>query len=115
MAYELTNALRSTSILRVVDGSADIPISDLAVNENEVVISASIKRVVWSTNGSITIVRNSQPILTLYDSGDMRLSEMGHSIANNATSNVEVTITSNGSAILEISKQATYTTALEGI
>jgi hypothetical protein len=115
MAYEITNALRSSSIIRVVDDSANIPVANLAVNANEVVSSASIKRVMWSTNGSITIVRNSEPILTLYGSGDMRLSDSGHSIANNATSNLVITVTSFGSVVLEVTKQATYTTPIEGM
>jgi hypothetical protein len=115
MAYEITNALRSASIIRVVDGSATIPVANLAVNANEVVAAASIKRVLWSTNGAITIVRNSQPILTLHGSGDMRLSDSGHSIANNATSDIAITVTSSGSVVLEVTKQATYTTPIEGM
>jgi len=115
MAYEITNALRSTSIIRVVDGTATIPVANLAVNANEVVSSASIKRVMWSTNGTITIVRNTQPILTLHGSGDMRLSDSGHSIANNATSDLVITVSTSGSVVLEVTKQATYTTPLEGM
>lgn len=115
MAYEITNALRSSSIIRVVDGAATIPVANLAVNANEVVSAASIKRVMWSTNGTITIVRNTQPILTLHGSGDMRLSDSGHSIANNATSDLVITVTSSGSVVLEVTKQATYTTPIEGM
>ena len=115
MAYEITNALRSSSIIRVVDGSATIPVANLAVNANEVVTAASIKRVIWSTNGTITIVRNAQPILTLHGSGDMRLSDSGHSIANNATSDMIITVTTSGSVVLEVTKQATYTTPIEGM
>ena len=115
MAYEITNALRSASIIRVVDGVATIPVANLALNANEVVTSASIKRVMWSTNGTITIVRNSEPILTLHGSGDMRLSDSGHSIANNATSDLVITVSTSGSVVLEVTKQATYTTPLEGM
>lgn len=115
MAYEITNALRSASIIRVVDGTATIPVANLAVYANEVVTAASIKRVMWSTNGTITIVRNTQPILTLHGSGDMRLSDSGHSIANNATSDLVITVSTSGSVVLEVTKQATYTTPLEGM
>ena len=115
MAYEITNSLRSASIIRVVDGAATVPIANLAVNGNEVVTAASIKRAMWSTNGTITIVRNSEPILTLHGSGDIRFSDSGHVIANNATSDLVMTVSTSGSVVLEITKQATYTTPLEGM
>lgn len=115
MAYEITNSLRSPTIIRVVDGTATISLANLAFNANETVTSASIKRAMWSTNGTITIVRNAQPILTLHSSGDMRFSDSGHSIANNKTSNIVVTVTSSGTVVLEVTKETEYSTPLVGI
>lgn len=116
MAFEITNSLRSTSIIRVVgDSSANVTLAELAKNANETITSASIKRVMWSTNGSITISRDGSPILELHNAGDMAVSEMGHSIANSSTANIAVTIVTGGSALLEVTKEATYATALEGI
>jgi archaellum component FlaF (FlaF/FlaG flagellin family) len=116
MAYEITNTLRSTSIIRVVDaGTYTVPVANLAVDANENVTSASIRRVMWSTGGSISVTRNSIPLLSLHGSGDMRLSDSGHVVANSSTSDIVITVTTSGSAVLEISKQATYTTPLTGI
>jgi hypothetical protein len=115
MAYELTNSLRSPSILRVVDGTVTLPITEFAKDANEVIHSVSIKTVNWSTNGSITITRDTTPVLKLHGNGEIRLGDLGHSIANNSTGNVTVTVASSGTAILEITKDTTYTTPIIGM
>ena len=116
MPFEITNSIRSGSIVRVVDvTTANITLSQLAANANETVTSARIKRVMWSTNGSISITRDGVPILALHNSGDMRPSDSGHVFANNSTANIGITIVTGGTAVLEISKEATYTTPLVGI
>ena len=116
MPFEITNSLRSASIIRVVDaGTANVTLAQLAKDANETVTSATIKRVMWSTNGSISITRDGVPILALHGSGDLRPSESGHVIANNSTSNMNVSIATGGTAIIEVSKEATYTTPLTGI
>ena len=116
MAYEITNTLRGSSIIRVVDaGTYTIPIADLAFDANETVSSASIKKAMWSTGGSISITRNSQPLLSLHNSGEIRISDFGHTIANNSTSDIVIVVTTSGSALFEVSKQATYTSPLTGI
>lgn len=116
MPFEITNSIRSGSIIRVVDaGSANVRLSQLASNANETVNAAHIKRVMWSTNGSISITRDGVPILALHGSGDLRPSDSGHVFANNSTANIAVTIVTGGTAILEVSKETTYTTPLVGI
>lgn len=116
MAYEITNTLRSSSIIRVTGaGFANVQLANLSTSANEVVTSASIKRVMWSTGGTVSIERGGETILTLYGSGDLRPSESGHVIANNSTSNMNVSIATGGTAIIEVSKEATYTTPLTGI
>jgi hypothetical protein len=110
MALEVTNSLRGPSVIRCVEpGTYTINLSDLRKNTAiETVTTADIKRVTWSTNGSITIVRNITPVLSLQGSGEMRFDEFGHSIANNNTSNVVVTIATGGTLVMELSKQATF-------
>jgi len=116
MAFEITNSLRSASIIRVVDaGTTNVTLANLAKDANETVTSATIKRVMWSTNGSISITRDGVPILALHGQGDLKPSESGHVIANNSTANIAVTIVTGGSAIIEVSKETTYTTPLTGI
>lgn len=116
MPFEITNSLRSSSIIRIEGtGTTTVALANLAVNANESVSAASIKRIAWSTNGSVQIVRNAVPILSLHGSGEMRLDDYGHSIANNSTQAIAVTINTGGSCILEVSKEATYATPLTGM
>ena len=118
MAFELKNTQRSSSILRCVDpGTYTINLQDLAantVNVGETVNSSAIKRVTWSTNGSISIARASVPMLALHSAGEMRLDEYGHSIANNSTANLAITIATGGSLVMEITKDTSYNVALTG-
>lgn len=116
MPVDITNSLRSASIIRVEGtGTQYANLSSLAVNDNEVVSSASIKRMNWTTNGSITVARNSATIATLHGTGEIRCDEWGHSIASNSTSNLVITIASGGTLFLEVSKTASYTNALVGM
>ena len=115
MAIEITNTLRSASIVRVEGtGTYYANISALSTNADETVTSASIKRINWSTNGNITIVRNGNTIATLHNAGEFRGDEWGHSIANNSTSNVVITVTTGGTLFLELSKIASYANSLVG-
>jgi hypothetical protein len=117
MAKDITNSLRSASIIRVVGASSEtVELANLSSNVSlETVNSASIKRVMWTTNGSITITRNSEVIAQLYNSGDMRFSDYGHAIANNSTQPIVITVASGGTVLLEVTKDTTYSPALEGI
>lgn len=114
MAYELTNRKRSSSILRVVGaGTTSLDLANLAVDGTETVTEASIKKILWTTTGNIAIKRGGVDVITLYNSGEMHLDELGYSIANNSTSNVSVVVTTNGSAVIEIAKLATYNPVIE--
>lgn len=113
---KLTNKLHGTSIIRVVDsGSANIAIANLAYDGNETVASSNIKKVTWSSNGYITVVRNSEKVLDLAGSGSMYLDELNTSLAANNTSNYIVTIVTGGSLIMEVTKSASYASSLTGI
>jgi len=115
MPFELINSIRSPSIIRIEGtGTTTVAFSNLSASANETVTSASIKRINWSTNGNIQIVRSSVPIVSLHNTGEMRLDEYGYSIANNNTSSIVITINTGGTVVLEVSKEATYATALTG-
>ena len=116
MAFEYINTLRSSSVARIIDtGTTTISLANLAFNANETVNSATIRKVAWSTNGSIQIVRNSVPILTLHNSGSLVFDDMNTTIANNSTQPIVVTINTGGFVLLELTKDATYTTPLTGM
>jgi hypothetical protein len=115
MPFELINSIRSPSIIRIEGtGTTTVALANLSVNANETVTSANIKRINWSTNGNIQIVRNSVPIASLHGTGEMRLDEYGYSIANNSTSSIVITVNTGGTVVLEVSKETTYATALTG-
>lgn len=116
MAYEITNRLHSSSILRVNGaGTTTLELANLSADAAETVTDASVKKILWSTNGNIVINRGGTTVATLYNSGEMHLDELGYSLANNATANISVVVTTGGTAVLEISKHATYDPALEGM
>lgn len=115
MAYEITNTLRSSSIIRVVDtGYANVQLANLAFNANETVDSASIKRMNWATTGSIRVIRGGLEVAHLYGTGEIRLDDYGHSIANNSTGNVQILVATSGTIFLELSKETSYATPLVG-
>jgi len=112
MPIEINNTVRNSSIIRVTEpGTYYVNVTELSSNTSRENVSAfDIKRLYWSTNGNITIVRNGNLLLTLHNTGEMRLDDWGYSIANNNTSNANVVITTGGTLIMEVSKQATYPT-----
>jgi hypothetical protein len=115
MPFELINSIRSSSIIRIEGtGTTTVALANLSVNANETVTSANIKKINWSTNGNIQIVRNSVPIASLHGTGEMRLDEYGYSIANNSTSSIVITVNTGGTVVLEVSKETTYANSLIG-
>jgi len=115
MPFELINSIRSSSIIRIEGtGTTTVALANLSVNANETVTSANIKKINWSTNGNIQIVRNSVPIASLHGTGEMRLDEYGYSIANNSASSIVITVNTGGTVVLEVSKETTYANSLIG-
>jgi hypothetical protein len=110
MAREILNTLRGTTVVRLVDpGVYTVNLTDLRANTTTETVSAyDIKRLYWSTNGSISIIRNGELIITLHNTGEMRLDDWGYVIANNRTANANVIVTTGGTLIMELNKEATY-------
>ena len=115
MALEIINSIRTPSIIRTVDpGTYTISLANLSYNANETVNFANIRKLNWSTNGNITIVRNSVPLMTLHNAGELRCDDFGFSLANNNTQSIVVTINTGGSLVMEVTKDCSYATALIG-
>jgi hypothetical protein len=110
MAYEIINTTRGSSIVRVVDVST----ANLALTQfrgdptTETIGSISIRKLNWSTNGSIEITRDGVQLFKLSGSGEMRLDDYGGSVANTASGNLSVQIFTGGCIVMEVSKKATY-------
>jgi hypothetical protein len=110
MPIAINNTVRNTSIIRVVDpGTYYVNVSDLSANSSlETVNSFDIKRVYWSTNGNINLVRNGNIIFSVHNAGEFRLDDLGYTFANNNTQNAVITIVTGGTLIMELSKEAVY-------
>jgi len=114
MSHEITNTKRGSSVVRCVDpGVYTIELTDLRGNPtNEVVSAAVIKKMAWSTNGSIQISRClasvNTALISLHGQGTIELSDLGHAVANTNTGNVAITIATGGTIFLELSKVSTF-------
>lgn len=112
MSYQLINKVRGTSTLRCTDpGTYTINLSDLIANNvlENVVTSAAINELMWSTSGFIQILRGANVTINLFNSGSWTNDNQILRIAgaNNATANLSVVINTAGTVILGITKQIT--------
>jgi len=109
MPIEITNKKRSVSVIRVEGISANtVYLANLSAGADETVTAATIKRILWSTGGTVNITRNSNSICTLYGSGEMRFDDFAFSLQSNNASSMVITITTGGSFVMEVSKQTSY-------
>lgn len=126
MAYEIVKGPKSRVMIRVTGATSGLVINlaDIAANttvalsgatSEETVTNATISRVFWSTanTGYWKISRGAVSTLELGGSGFWNLVEAGMSVANTSTGNVGIDLvgTTNGSLVLELSKEATYSPA----
>lgn len=123
MPFEIINAVRAKSTIRVVGGVANthINLSALSAQTGETVTAAAIAQVSTSTNGIFRIYRGNSGagtlILELPSAAiNLVLYEYDITFANNATANVFVEHTGTaGTLVMQLAKTATYTPALEGM
>lgn len=123
MPFEIINAVRAKSTIRVVGGVANthINLSALSAQTGETVTSAAIAQVSTSTNGIFRIYRGNSGannlILELPSAAtNLVLYEYDITFANNATQNVFIEHTGTaGTLVMQLAKTATYTPALEGM
>jgi hypothetical protein len=116
---DITNSLRSRSVIRVVNTAANdntvITLSSLSANSAlETISQAAITQVISTSNtGRWKIYRGDNAsgvlIMTVGDGADFPLSQYDISIANTPTANIFVTNTgTDGTLILQLTKTATY-------
>jgi hypothetical protein len=123
MPFEIINAVRAKSTIRVVGGVANthINLSALSAQTGETVSAAAIAQVSTSTNGIFRIYRGNSGannlILELPSAAtNLVLYEYDITFANNATQNVFIEHTGTaGTLVMQLAKTATYTPALEGM
>ena len=123
MPFEIINAVRAKSTIRVVGGVANthINLSALSAQTGETVTAAAIAQVSTSTNGIFRIYRGNSAAGTLIlelpsAATNLVLYEYDITFANNATANIFVEHTGTaGTLVMQLAKTATYTPALEGM
>ena len=123
MPFEIINAVRAKSTIRLVGGAANthINLSDLSAQTGETVSAAAIAQVSTSTNGIFRIYRGNNTagnlILELASaSTNLVLYEYDITFANNATQNVFIEHTGTaGTLVMQLAKTATYSPALTGM
>ena len=123
MPFEIINAVRAKSTIRVVGGVANthINLSALSAQTGETVTAAAIAQVSTSTNGIFRVYRGNSGagnlILELPSAAtNLVFYEYDITLANSATSNVFIEHTGTaGTLIMQLAKTATYTPALEGM
>lgn len=119
MAYEIVNARKGSSTIRVVgSGTVTVPLTALSTNTTiETINGASIKRLAWSAapTGNVIVSRGATPnaVFELYGSGEIRLDEWGSAAANGSTGNIVISVAVGGTAVIEVSKNATFSTDLD--
>ena len=122
MPFEIINAVRAKSTIRIVGGAANtaINLNTLSAQTGETVTEAAIARVSASTNGIYRIYRGNNSsgtlILEISTPINLVLYEYDITFANNATANIWVEHTGTaGSLIMQVTKSATYSPALTGM
>jgi len=122
MPFEIINAVRAKSTIRIVGGAANtaINLNTLSAQTGETVTEAAIAQVSASTNGIYRIYRGNNSsgtlILEIVSPINLVLYEYDITFANNATANIWVEHTGTaGSLIMQVTKSATYSPALTGM
>jgi hypothetical protein len=122
MPFEIINAVRAKSTIRIVGGAANtaINLNTLSAQTGETVTEAAIAQVSASTNGIYRIYRGNNSsgtlILEISTPINLVLYEYDITFANSATANIWVEHTGTaGSLIMQVTKSATYSPALTGM
>lgn len=123
MPFEIINAVRAKTTIRVVGGVANthINLSALSAQTEETVTAAAIAQVSTSTNGIFRIYRGNSAAGTLIlelpsASTNLVLYEYDITFANNSTANVFIEHTGTaGTLVMQLAKTATYSPALTGM
>ena len=106
------NGATSGLVINLANVASNTTVSLTGAVSEEIVTSATITRVFWSTanTGYWKISRGATSVLELGGSGFWNLVEAGMSVANTSTGNVGIDLvgTTNGSLVLELTKDATY-------
>ena len=108
MNVNILNKIKGKSVINASGlGNASIALQYLTPSSQfETIHDFSIRRIVWSTNGNIIVSRNSEILLSLYNSGDMKLTEIKHLINKNSIYPLDISIENFGNIMIEVNKSS---------
>ena len=80
------------------------------MDDSENVVSASIRRVWFSSNGNWSIARGSNTVLQLFNTDHWNFADHGLAIGEFSNATVGYTLSGNGSLVLELQKSSVANT-----
>lgn len=127
MPYEIINKLRGPSTIRITNAQAltSINLSQLSANsQTENVYAAVITSVKWSlqpTTGNLIVSRGNlvsnltTSVINTWQSGHWQHDDLATGLGNTATGNIQITLVTDGCAILTVSKSANYNVSTQSL
>jgi hypothetical protein len=90
--------------------NSSIALSALRVDDSENVVSASIRQVWYNSNGSWSVARGSNNIMSLFNSGHWNLAGHGVTLTQYSNATIGYTLAGTGTIILELQKSSAANT-----
>lgn len=110
MANIIVNQKNGKIVLSDTGSNSSIALSALRVDDTENVVSASIRRVWFSSNGNWVVARGSNTVLQLFNTDHWNFSDHGQAMGIYSNATVAYTLTGNGSIVLELQKNSVANT-----
>lgn len=90
--------------------NSSIALADLRVDNTENVVAASIRQVWYNSNGSWSVARGSNTVLSLFSTGHWNLAGHGVTLTQYSNATVGYTLAGTGTIILELQKSSVANT-----
>lgn len=94
----------SRALIRTVATSTTISLADLQL-PGEVVTGFTIAKVLWSTGGTITLVRNGVTLANLNGNQIWPLDDIGIVLSEQKTQPLTITMPINSTIVIEVNKE----------
>lgn len=110
MANILSNQKNGKVVLIDTGSNSSIALSALRVDDTENVVSASIRRAWFSSNGNWVVARGSNTVLQVFNTDHWDFADHGASVGVFSNATVAYTLTGNGTIMLELQKSSVANT-----
>ena len=106
----ISNQKNGKVVLVDTASNTSIALSALRVDNTENVVSASIRRVWFSSNGNWSVARGSNTVLQLFNTDHWDLAASGAALNTYANASIGYTLTGVGSIMIELQKNSVANT-----